>query len=203
MRRLLKLLILLKERVMHGCHNFWGRLLFSINGIKSAGSPAFYGLPHVRIARTAKVRIGSHCTFRSSPTSNLIGVNRPCILSSHGESELIIGDRCGLSGTVIGAFKSIRLGKNVRCGANTLITDGDWHENDPRTSPPRPVVIEDGVWLGVNVTVLKGVTIGENSIIGAGSVVTRSIPANVIAAGNPCVVLKELDETVIKSLGEE
>lgn len=99
---------------------------------------------------------------------------------------------CGFSGTIIGAFTTIKLGNNVRCGANTLITDSDWHEDDPRAGKAKPVVIGDNVWLGVNAVVLKGVTIGENSVIGANSVVAKNIPANVIAAGNPCKVLKSL-----------
>ena len=58
----------------------------------------------------------------------------------------------------------------------------------------RPIVIGDGVWVGGNVDIMGGVTIGENSIIGAGSVVTKSIPPNVIAAGTPCRVIREITE---------
>ena len=77
-------------------------------------------------------------------------------------------------------------------GANSTITDGDWHPDDPRSQAAKPIIIGDNVWLGINVTVLKGVTIGNGSLIGAGSVVTRSIPPNVMAAGNPCKVLRNL-----------
>ena len=126
--------------------------------------------------------------------SNLIGINRPCSLSTLTNNATIeIGNNCGFSGTVIGAFKSIYIGNNVRCGANTLITDSDWHLNDNRINPkPLPIIIEDNVWLGINVVVMKGVTIGKNSIIGANSVVTKSIPSNVIAAGNPCKIIKRI-----------
>ena len=99
---------------------------------------------------------------------------------------------CGFSGTVIGAFLNVKLGKNVRCGANTLITDSDWHTDDYRTGENKEVIIDDNVWLGYGVKVLKGVHIGKNSLIGANSVVTRDIPANVIAAGNPCKVIKSI-----------
>ena len=71
------------------------------------------------------------------------------------------------SGTVIGVFTNINLGNNVRCGANTLITYSDWHLDDYRSGEPKPIIIKNNVWLGVNVTVLKGVTIGENRLIGA------------------------------------
>ena len=103
-----------------------------------------------------------------------------------------IGDGCGFSGTVIGAALHVRLGKNVRCGANTLITDSDWHTDDYRVGKDAPVIIEENVWLGYGVKVLKGVHIGKNSLIGANSIVTKDIPENVIAAGNPCRVVKQL-----------
>jgi acetyltransferase-like isoleucine patch superfamily enzyme len=108
-------------------------------------------------------------------------------------AEIQIGANCGFSGTVIGCASKIVFGDNVQCGANTLINDTDWHTDDPRTGPDAPVLIEKGVWLGVNVTVLKGVTIGENTFVAAGSVVTRSLPANVVAGGVPAKVLKQID----------
>ena len=110
------------------------------------------------------------------------------------EAEIHIGSGCGFSGTVIAAFKQIVLGENVICGANTLITDSNWHPEDPRSGSPAPVFIENNVWLGVNAIVLKGVRIGQNSVIGAGSVVTSDIPGNVIAAGNPCKVIRPFAE---------
>lgn len=57
-----------------------------------------------------------------------------------------------------------------------------------------PVTVGNNVWIGAQVCVMPGVTIGDNTVIGAGSVVTRSIPANVIAAGNPCRVIREISE---------
>lgn len=57
-----------------------------------------------------------------------------------------------------------------------------------------PVTIRDNCWIGANVTICPGVTIGENTVIGAGSVVTKDIPANVVAAGNPCRIIREIDE---------
>ena len=139
----------------------------------------------------SKISIGNKNKFISTSKYNLIGINRNCVLSTQSETAIIeIGNNCGFSGTVIGAFKHIKIGNNVRCGANTLITDSDWHLDDPRSGEPARVVIMDNVWLGVNVIVLKGVTIGENSVIGANSIVTKDIPNNVIAAGNPCKIIK-------------
>ena len=162
-------------------------------GVNHGSKLSFYGLTKFKKASSATINIGSKCSFRSKHTSNLIGINRPCIITAlQPNAELNIGDNCGFSGTVIGCFTQITLGNNVRCGANTLITDSDWHLDDPRAGLPKPILIEDNVWLGVNVIVMKGVTIGQNSVIGAGSVVTKNIPANVVAAGNPCKVIKSL-----------
>lgn len=155
---------------------------------------SFIGLPKFRNKPGGCITIGNYCTFLSTSTSNMIGINRPCIITTQtSNAEVIIGNHCGFSGTVIGAFIRIELQDNVRCGANTLITDSDWHTDDPRSVKPRPILIEKNVWLGEGVKVLKGVTIGENTVIGAGSIVTKSIPANVIAAGNPCRVIKSLN----------
>jgi acetyltransferase-like isoleucine patch superfamily enzyme len=125
----------------------------------------------------------------------MIGVNRPCILSTLIEgAEIEIGPNCGFSGTVVSSATRIVLGENVRCGANTLITDTDWHMDDPRTGPNKPIVIESGVWLGANVTVLKGVTIGRDTVVAAGSIVTRSLPSGVVAAGVPAKILRNADD---------
>lgn len=163
-------------------------------GIRFKKGIGFYGLMKFKKASKGIIEIGSKCKFRSKPSSNLIGINRPCIFSAlSSDAHIKIGNNCGFSGTVIGCFSNITLGNNVRCGANTLITDSDWHIDDTRSGKPRPVIIENNVWLGVNVMVLKGVTIGENAVIGAGSVVTRDIPSNVVAAGNPCKVIKKIE----------
>jgi acetyltransferase-like isoleucine patch superfamily enzyme len=153
----------------------------------------FRGITKFRRYPRSRIDIGNYCHFNSSPDSNLIGVNRPCILSTLSEDANIkIGDYCGFSGAVIGCAKKVDIGNNVRCGANTLITDTDWHTDDPRIGPDAPVIIGNSVWLGVNVTILKGVTIGENTLVATGSVVTRSLPANVMAGGIPAKPLKEL-----------
>lgn len=141
----------------------------------------------------SEILIGDNCGFNSSPRSNLIGVNRPCAISTLAPSAMIeIGSGCGFSGTVIGAAKKISIGKNVRCGANTLITDTDWHTDDPRAGENLEVAIDDNVWIGVNVTILKGVRIGRGSLIAAGSVVTSDIPENVMAGGIPAKVIRSL-----------
>jgi hypothetical protein len=79
---------------------------------------------------------------------------------------------------------------------NSYVSDADWHDVYDRTAAPgstEPVVLKDNVWIGDSAIVCKGVTIGENSVIGAGAIVTRDIPPNCVAVGNPAKVVKELD----------
>lgn len=162
-------------------------------GVQLGRGCLFVGRPRFKRHPGSHIEIGRNCKFNSSSTSNWIGVNRPCMISTLKKSaELQIGDGCGFSGTVVGCGIKITLGNNVRCGANTLITDTDWHTDDPRSQPDKPVHIEDDVWLGVNVVVLKGVTIGKGTMVGANSLVTRSLPSGVMAAGIPAKILRKI-----------
>ena len=99
-------------------------------------------------------------------------------------------------GVRIDSASKVTVGKGTMLAANAYVTDADWHDLYDRTQPigtTRPVVLEDNVWIGDSAIVCKGVTVGTNSVIGTGSVVTRSIPPNVIAAGNPAQVIRKLD----------
>jgi len=95
---------------------------------------------------------------------------------------------------------SVTIGECVLIGANTVISDTDWHaisvdgRRSGKAGATIPVHIGNHVWLGMGVVVLKGVSIGDGSIVAANSVVTRSIPAGVIAAGNPAKVIKLLGD---------
>jgi maltose O-acetyltransferase len=114
------------------------------------------------------------------------------------EAVIDIGDGTSLSNNVsIIAMNLIRVGKNCAIGDLVHIFDCDWHDTDPgrrNTGVGRvePVTIGNNVWLGSRVLVLRGVTIGDNSVVGAGSVVTKSIPANAVAAGVPAKVLRRI-----------
>lgn len=174
-----------------------GRLFYApmyrLRGVQLGKKCRYRGKMHVRLSPKSSICVGNRCTFNSSPCSNLLGVHSPCILATVKENAHIsIGNDCGFSGTAIGCAQEIIIGDRVKCGANTVITDSDWHPDDWRSGPNRPVRIGNDVWLGLRVTVLKGVQIGDRALIGAGSVVTRDIPADTVAAGNPCRVIRPL-----------
>lgn len=115
-----------------------------------------------------------------------------------GFGTIKVGDNALLTpGLQIVSASEVSIGANVMIASRTYITDADWHDVYDRLASPgptAPVVLHDNVWLGEGVKVCKGVTIGANSVIGAGSVVTQDIPANVIAAGNPAKPVRTLDE---------
>jgi len=99
-------------------------------------------------------------------------------------------------GVRIDSACQVSIGESTMLAAGAYITDADWHDVYDRTQPigqTAAVVLENNVWIGDGAIVCKGVRIGANSVIGAGSVVTRDIPANVIAAGNPAKPVKTLD----------
>ena len=104
-------------------------------------------------------------------------------------------------------FGGVTIGDNVLLGPNVGIYTPE-HAFDPELRAAgyeisRPIVIGDNVWIGGNSSIMGGVTIGSNTIIGAGSVVTHDIPDNVIAVGNPCRVLREITEVDRKTRGPQ
>ena len=100
-------------------------------------------------------------------------------------------------GTSIRSAERIDIGDSTMIASDVVITDSDWHGIYDRTdyvATPKPVKIHKNVWIGERSIILKGTQIGENSIIGAGSVVHGDIPPNSIYAGNPAKEVKKLDE---------
>lgn len=116
-------------------------------------------------------------------------------------ATVTIGDNVGMSSTRLWIADSLTIGNHVKVGAGVLIIDTDTHPIDYRLrrvtndgTRHAPISIGDDVWIGAQSIILKGVTIGPRSIIGAGSVVTRDIPADCIAAGNPARVIRQIGQ---------
>lgn len=146
------------------------------------------------IVSGANIHLGDSATVVAEPDAKVrIGVwgREP------GLGTIVIGDAVMISpGTRITASDEIRIGNGCMFARGSYVTDSDWHgiyDRVKRDPEIKPVILEDNVWVGDHAIVLKGVTIGKNSIVAAHAVVTRDVPANVIVAGNPARVVKELD----------
>jgi len=141
-----------------------------------------------------KIHLGNYIQMIAAPDNFIRFTTWP---SKQHSGSIMLGDYCLISpGVRISAADSIKIGNNCMLAANVYISDSDWHGIYNRIRPFRctkPVVLEDNVWLGESVIVNKGVTIGENCVVGAGSVVTKNIPPNSIAAGNPARVIKPIN----------
>jgi maltose O-acetyltransferase len=125
----------------------------------------------------------------------LFSTTVPTELSVEGTLE--IGERTFINyGCSIGATHLIRIGAGCSIGPHVMLMDNDFHRLEPerRDEHPesKPIILEENVWLGARVIVLKGVTIGTGSVIGAGSVVTRDVPARSVAVGLPARVVRTL-----------
>jgi len=124
-------------------------------------------------------------------------VNLSCWESKQSQGHIKIGDNVLLSpGVKIASAESITVGNNCMIAAESYISDCDWHGIYNRTRPFRcsaAITLKDNVWIGFRSIIGKGITIGENSIVAAGSVVTSDVPANVIVGGNPARVIKQID----------
>src|SRR5260370_10498460 len=127
----------------------------------------------------------------------MLGATAPCELCTHDGGRLEIGDRVFINyGSSISAHTLVRIGDDCKIGQHTIILDCDYHDiEDPLHygghGPSLPVVLEQGVWLGARVTILKGVTIGRSSVIAAGSVASSDVPPGVLAGGVPATVLQQ------------
>lgn len=176
-------------------------LKFYLNGVQFSYDFIGFGIPILDINMRGKFTIGRRFRFNSGKYHAMGGRQQQCYFVVAEGAELSIGENVGVTSVAIICHDKISIGNNVKIGINTVIYDTDFHSLDARyrNSYPerldgvksRPVVIKDGAFIGGHSTILKGVTIGRNSIVGAGSVVFQDIPDEQIWIGNPARFVKE------------
>jgi maltose O-acetyltransferase len=146
-----------------------------------------WGRPIVR--NSGRLRIGERARFAATMVPLELAVGASGLLEI-GESTFVN------YGTSIAALQSVRIGSHCSIGTYVIIMDNDFHRLEPerRNELPdsKPIVIEDNVWLGGRAIVLGGVTIGEGSVVGAGSVVTRDVPPRSVVTGVPAKIVRQL-----------
>ena len=152
-----------------------------------------------KIQSRGSIELGNNVDLWSYPD----GENyKTCLLTYLPSSSIKIGNNCTLNGTVIHSRSKVVIGENCMFGAGVVIMDSNFHSTsrDPAIRRPpdyavdRPVVLGNNVWVGRNSIILKGVSIGDNSIVAAGSIVTRDIPPNQLFGGNPAQFIRILNE---------
>lgn len=186
------------------CYSYYSVLL-RFNDVHYKQLPKFNG--RFKLINKGKIVFGSQLVFNSTFSSNPMGLNKYCSVYVDEGATLIIGDHSGFSGVSIFCSKQITIGRMLFCGGNVNIWDTDFHPLDHRERSigdnsnvqSLPIIIGNDVFIGANSTILKGVKIGDNSIIGTGSIVTKSIPPNQLWAGNPARYIRDNVNTVQSS----
>jgi len=165
------------------------------------------GLPHFKIPREGRITFGENVVLNSDFLNTNTSLSYKCKFVTGYEGKISVGDNTMFNGVCVVAYEEVEIGANCQIASMTIIADTNFHPVNPEMRElqvkglPFPfssvknskIKIGDNVWIGWNSTILKGVVIGDNSIVAAGSVVTSGFyPANSIIAGNPAKVVKEI-----------
>lgn len=187
-------------KTLFGSYRWPRDILFCYwKGLKWSQSWQFLGLPLLQFTRGSTVKIGRDFKCNSDPRKNTIGLVQPVVLKTNRKDALLsIGNGVGISGSTLSATRCVEIGDRVLIGSGCIIADSDAHpieakdRHDASKIASAPIRIGDDCFIGARSIITKGVTIGARSVIGAGSVVSRDVPSDCIAAGNPAKVIKAL-----------
>jgi hypothetical protein len=168
-------------------------------GVELGCDIIFNGRPFIARAAGSRIALGERVVLNSSLRSNPIGCSRPVTLCTlRPDAELILDRFVGISGSALCAAVSIRIGEGTFVGPEAMLLDndfhspmGEWRWGDATQDNPRPIVVGRGVFIGACALILKGVTIGDRAVVGAGAVVTCDVPAWHLAVGNPVRILPQ------------
>lgn len=195
-------LFTLRRRLLRKFYIPYNRYKLIAFGVKVARGCLIYNKFYVEISANANISIGENFTLTSGDSFNPLCKAQRASIYVEENASLQIGNNVGASSPTIWVKNEVFIGNNVKIGGDSIIMDTDCHcvnylsRRDPKIDGPQcgssPIVIEDDVLIGTRCIILKGVTIGARSIIAAGSVVTKSIPSDSIAAGNPAKVVRIL-----------
>ena len=167
-----------------------------LKGFKIGSRSLFMGRPILSRHPGSSIQIGDGFSCYNSPRANLIACAQPCVVRTLTDGASIsIGDDVGMSAVVVVASSRIEIGAQTQIGSGAVIIDNDLHSRCANGSwgPLKPlagrsVKIGSRVFIGARAFILKGVTIGDDAVIGAGAVVTKDVPAKHLAFGNPATI---------------
>jgi len=189
-------------RILDGYFSYTYSIInFKCNRVKYS-SFRTKGVPFIDVPRNASLILGDNFAMNNGMSGNQIGFNVPCTFIVYPNKKLTIGNNVGISQAAIIAMDDVIIGDNVKIGGGVRIYTSDFHSldyqvrrdrnQDMATRTTRPVQIKNDAFIGSGSVILKGVTIGERSIIGANSVVTKNVPDDEVWAGNPAKCIKHL-----------
>lgn len=165
------------------------------------------GLPFFKIPKNGFIEIGDNVIINSDFKNSNTALTYKSKFVTGYDGLIEIGDNAMINGSCIVSYLKVSIGSNCQIASSSIISDTDFHPVDPkirlkqvRGEPfsfedvkKEEIIIGNNVWIGWNTIILKGVKIGDNSVVAAGSVVLKgSYPNNVILAGNPAKVVKEI-----------
>lgn len=166
------------------------------------GYVTLYGKPIIHKEPGSTIRMGKDVVLVSDSRTNTAGINHPVIIATHSNNaEIVLENNVGMSGVSINCVNQCIFKEGVMLGANVNVWDTDFHPIEPQQrihqtsimdAQNSPIILEKNVWVGANTTILKGVTIGENTVVGAMSLVNKVLPSNTVCAGNPARRVKDL-----------
>ena len=162
----------------------------------SVGNDAWIlGFPHIKVFADSSITIESRVSLLSVGFANPLSVGPLRLVTMAPGAKILLGTGSGVSSSRIIAYKEIIVGKETLIGADCTIIDSDFHAWPlPARDEPKCKAINIGnyVFIGTRCTILKGVTIGDHAVIGAGSVVSADIPAYSLAVGNPARIVRNI-----------
>lgn len=171
-----------------------------IFGVKAGSRAKVWGKVYFHRFPGSQIKIGSNVRIISSPYRYAFNIFPQSKLRTFSSSaKIIIGDGVGFNSvSIVARSQTITIGDGTMIGGNCQVMDTDGHPlwpaesrwEYPGTEHDAPVNIGKNVFIGLNVIILKGVTIGDNAVIAAGSVVCKDVPTNALAAGVPAAIVK-------------
>lgn len=168
-------------------------------GAKVGKGLSVRGWVHLHISPKADVIIGNDVMLKSGFADNPTACSLRTGISCARGARMVIGDDTGLFGVTVICMKSVTIGSETLIAGGTHIYDSDFHSLDPSErnggddeAITLPVTIGSQCWIGSRCLILRGVTIGDQAVIGAGSVVTKDVPPRQVWAGNPAKFIKEI-----------
>lgn len=197
-------------RVMDRANHEWTQRRLSRAGVVLGRQVRFHGQPIVELAPGSTIRIGDRAVLTSRSAHTALGVAHPVVLRTlFPDATIDIGQDVGISGGSICAAVHVSIGDGTLLGADVVVADTDFHPVRhthrrhapvPAPAPGDAVRIGRNVFIGTRAVVLKGSTIGDDAVVGAGAVVTGDVAQGAIVAGNPA---RPLDRAGTGSSGQE